>query len=403
MKKHKKKSSKQTPLTRHHLELNVIREQYILLSNLQSVLKLDKNISHSILTKIMRFLFEERINLFALPFTSDLCKSEIPIQINGKLALDPVHITREVLRVLLCEHMKGKERCKVRLDLITEQFQLKNGENTLYSRLMCEEWSFYLRIFNRLKRNYQKICRDIFNAERMDNQNELDKLRIKKTSLLCELPLFLTLAVKLEDLLKISVIPETIREIAKSFLDQHDKKRTKLNGEFIFAEYIHRKKGDPNATNEDVAKGIYDQYAESLESIERTLRIIYEERKQSIEKQLTHHMIEIANKNDNKTSTIDEVLDEPDTITKIAKDNFTTTNQVKKIGKNRKIADSVAKHPQFHLIDYSKKKGGFNWPLHDNPNGNAIVSIIAKDHNITTTEVKRIANVRQHPSIIITG
>lgn len=326
-------SSKKKALTMNHLEKHIHREKYILLSNIQKTLRLEKKIAHDILNQIMCSFWKSDFNLISLPFLSKLCKSETPVIINGRDKQDPILLTKEGLRNLLLNESSGKKRTKLRPDLISDQLEYINGENALYKDFITEDWNFYQQIINRLNRKYHKLSQTRFDVNKENSRKRMLNLKFKQGIMLTPLIHLSTLAIELKDLLKIIALPSRQKEIVNLYLEKYEQRRTKLDDEFIFAEFISQKKIDCKKTNKDIAADIYHTYPEQLTSPERTLRIIHEEKNRSIERQLIFHTLQLGKEGENHCCTIADLLKNKELISSIAKDHYTTSKHVEKIAK----------------------------------------------------------------------
>lgn len=271
-------------------------DKYILLRDIQKALDLSKD-KDIILTKIMHGFWKGYYNLYSLPHFSD-------IFIDLKyVEYSLIVLTREMFRSLLSSEVTGhKNRTKSRPDLITSQLSWNDGENDFYKTFLNEEWMFYQRILNRIKRDYRNTYKqkkdDLarLKASMLETKDDLDLLRnlmleIHALEYDINMPVnsdyinFYTLdalSMEINDFISLinssNITPFTEqRNIITSLEHVLDSKKTRkghqLDGSFIFMAYMGiqeaavKECGKPKSIIE-VSKEIYIKYYQGSQNYE---------------------------------------------------------------------------------------------------------------------------------------
>ena len=268
------------------------------------------------------------VSVICLPSESTLIKTSPNILINGSSNCDPLILTRETLRNLIQNEIQGKKRTQERIDLISEQLEYIDGEDSSYKTFINEDWEFYQRIINRLNRRYEEFCNQskkhkdwrllhfqkiigrfirihcsqsssdgLLEAESKLTNKLKKRLKLTPTSpvdlaaqnkILDPLIYLNTLAIEVRGLVKILESLKVSKNILELLSQEEYLGKTKIDNELVSNEFLRIKGNNPKLTYDEIAKTIYDRYPGQFKTSSRIRKIIFEERDRSIRLRLKY-------------------------------------------------------------------------------------------------------------------
>jgi hypothetical protein len=269
-------------LKTHSIRKYIKNDKWMLLRDIRKALDLREDQSNFILSKIMQGFWKGEHNLYSLPhfskiFTELGCKKHHLIILN-----------REMLRSILLSEITGKKRTQKRIDLITNSLEFADGKDAFYKTFVKEDWTFYLRIINRIKRNYRNKCKQksAENKRQLDNQEKLalaspnyiklytlDVLSIEITYFIQTMKFILSKTSYCFDEAKIKNL-EHIFDCLNQCIDQQKiRKGHQLSNEFLLLEYMDMQQEEINKTGspktiEEIAQEIYIKYYKNQKEID---------------------------------------------------------------------------------------------------------------------------------------